>query len=127
MERERRSEITLFNDLLFLHRYLDETAETPLPEKAVEIPVMIGDVESIPEQTARDSKDHVAPRFIKPLKNCQVFENEYVKLEVVVEGFPKPSVHWEFEGKPLVESICVFTENKGNVFRYVCVSKTFFI
>lgn len=91
-----------------------------MPGKAVEVPVMIVDLESNQEKTSRDGKDHVAPRFIKPLKNCQVFENENVKLEVIVEGLPKPDVRWEFEGKPLVENDCVFTENEGNVFRFVC-------
>ena len=76
---------------------------------------MVVDLESSP----KDGEDRVAPRFIKPLENCQVNESEKVKLEVVVEGLPKPSVHWEFEGKPFVENDCVYTENEGNVFRFV--------
>ena len=88
-----------------------------MPEKAVDVPVV--DVESNPEQISKNYKDKVAPKFVKPLKNCQVFENEAVKLEVVVDGLPKPDVCWEFEGKPLVENDCVFRENDGNVFRFV--------
>ena len=90
-----------------------------MPEKAVDVPVPMVDVESTPEQTSKDGEEKVAPKFVKPLKNSQVFENEAVKLEVVVEGLPKPNVRWEFEGKPLVENDCVFTENDGNVFRFV--------
>ena len=91
-----------------------------MPEKAVEVPVLTVDVESNPEQAAKDDEEKAPPRFIKPLKNCQVNENEPVTLEAVVEGLPEPHVCWEFEGKPLVENDCVFTENEGNFFRFVC-------
>ena len=69
------------------------------------------------EETPTDN--NVAPKFIKPLMNRQVFENEKVTLEAVVGGSPNPSVRWEFEGKPLVENNCVFVENKDNVSRFV--------
>ena len=69
------------------------------------------------DETPTDN--NVAPKFIKPLKNRQVFENEKVTLEAVVGGSPNPSVRWEFEGKPLVENNCVFVENKDNVSRFV--------
>lgn len=92
---------------------LDESSVTPVVGKVFEIPVLMVGTETTPE-------DRVAPRFVKKLKNCQVFENGSVNLEVVVEGLPKPEVEWEFEGKPLEENDRVFTENEGNVFRFVC-------
>lgn len=84
----------------------------------VQIPVITINVDNSLEETPAD--DHVAPKFIKPLKNQQVFENEEVRLEGVVSGSPKPNVRWEFEGKPLVQNDCVFVENEDNVSRFVC-------
>lgn len=79
------------------------------------------DLDRDPEKAFKDSNDNViAPRFRKPLHNCHVFESEIVKLEVAVEGLPKPNVSWQFEGKSLVENENVFSENDGIFYRFVC-------
>ena len=83
----------------------------------VQIPVITIDVDSGLEETPTD--EHVAPKFITPLKNKQVLENEKVVLEAVVDGSPKPNIRWEFEGKPLVENDCVLVENEDNMSRFV--------
>lgn len=65
----------------------------------------------------RSKEEQMSPKFIQPLKNCQVFANESVTLQVEIQGVPAPEVQWEFEGKPIVESDVLYAERDGNMLR----------
>lgn len=84
------------------------------------------DQTSSPEDAASLKKGQVprAPKFVRELTNGQVFENEDVVLEVIVEGSPSPQVQWMFENEPLVESEFVVTESQGDVHRLIIKKAT---
>ena len=60
-----------------------------------------------------------APRFVKQVSNIQVFDNDEVIMEVIVDGTPTPRIEWQFSGKPLATSDSVTTESDGSVHRLV--------
>ena len=100
----------------------DVAKGTSVEARPSEVHVIVDDLETSPEYPAPSEKEPEQPRppeFAKRLVNAQMFEKEDFALEVIVEGWPKPSVRWEFEGEPLVESESVVRQSQGKVDRVV--------